>query len=158
MSTGLLIVVGAEYLFLVVPAAALIYWISAPPAIKRYLIFFGFIVGVLSVIIGQVIAHFYFDPRPFVTGHFQPLIPHGADNGFPSDHTLLSSVIAATVTATNASLGIVLWVITAAVAVARVAAGLHRPVDVIGSGCIAAISAAIAWLLLRSRFDTPWRS
>lgn len=147
-----LIVFAAKYLFLAIPAAALIYWILAPAATRKYLILLGVIVGVASIVIGRLIAHVYFDPRPFVTGHFTPLIPHDPDNGFPSDHTLLSSAIAATVTACSRPVGIALWVITAIVAVARVTAGLHAPIDVIGSICIAGVIAAVAHVLLRRAF------
>ena len=147
-----LIVFAAKYLFLAIPAAALIYWILVPTATKKYLILLGIIVGVASIVIGRLIAHFYFDPRPFVARHFTPLIPHDPDNGFPSDHTLLSSAIAATVTACSRPVGIALWVITAIVAVARVTAGLHAPIDVIGSICIAGVSAAVAHVILRRAF------
>ena len=152
VSRDSLIVFGAKYLFLVIPALALVYWITVPAQTKKRLLFLGIVVAVISVAIGQVIAFFYFDPRPFVTGHFQPLIPHVADNGFPSDHTLLSAAIAATVTAVSIPMGVVLWVVTAFVALARVTAGLHRPIDVLGSICIAAVATLGARSLLRGRF------
>jgi len=123
----------------------------APSRTRKYLFFLGMVVGLISVIVGQAIAYFYFDPRPFVTGHFQPLIPHVADNGFPSDHTLLSAVIAATLTTVSVPVGIILWVITGIVAVARVSAGLHHPIDVIGSICIAAVVTMAAQRGLRPR-------
>jgi undecaprenyl-diphosphatase len=86
---------------------------------------------------------FYFDPRPFVTGHFAPLIPHNLDNGFPSDHTLLSSAIAMTVTLRNRSVGVVLWLLALLVGLARIASGLHSPTDVIAS-LVLAICAGFA--------------
>jgi len=151
VSRDVLIVFAAKYLFLVIPAIAFIYWLTAPSRTRKYLFFLGMAVGLISVIIGQAIAYFYFDPRPFVTGHFQPLIPHVADNGFPSDHTLLSAVIAATLTTVSVPMGIVLWVITAMVAIARVSAGLHHAIDVIGSICIAAVVTMIAQRRVRAR-------
>ena len=33
-------------------------------------------------------------PRPFVVQHVAPLFPRDADNGFPSDHTLLATFFA----------------------------------------------------------------
>ncbi len=144
-----LIVFAAKYLFIVIPAATLVYWVLAPPAAKKYLLLLGIVVGVASLAIGRLIARFYFDPRPFVTGHFIPLLPHEPDNGFPSDHTLLSSAIAASVTACSRSLGLALWAVTAIVGVARVLSGLHTPIDVIGSIGIASGTAVIAHSLLR---------
>lgn len=145
-----LIVFAAKYLFLAILAAAFVYWIVAPLPTKKYLLILGIVVGAASLGAGRLIAHFYFDPRPFVSGHFTPLIPHEPDNGFPSDHTLLSSAVAATVTACNPALGIALWVVTLIVGVARVSSGLHHPIDVAGSILIAAAAAAVAhWALRR---------
>src|SRR5918911_1623581 len=52
---------------------------------------------VLSYVFAQVGGLLYYDPRPFAVGHFQPLIPHAADNGFPSDHALVAAVLVAVV-------------------------------------------------------------
>jgi undecaprenyl-diphosphatase len=144
-----MIVFAAKYLFLLILAAAFVYWLVAPLPTKKYLLILGIIVGAASLGAGRLIAHFYFDPRPFVAGHFTPLIPHEPDNGFPSDHTLLSSAVAATVTACNPALGIALWVVTLIVGVARVLSGLHHAIDVAGSIVIAAAAAAIAHAALR---------
>lgn len=151
MSRDGLIVFAAKDLFLVIPAIASIYWLKAPSRTKKYLFFLGMAVALISVVVGQAIAHFYFDPRPFVIGHFKPLIPHVADNGFPSDHTLLSAVIAATLTTASVPVGVALWVITGFVAVARVSAGLHHAIDVIGSISIAAVVTIAAQRWLRAR-------
>lgn len=148
-----LIVIAAKYLFLAIPAAAFIDWILEPPRTKKYLLLLGIVVGCLSLAIGRLIAHFYFDPRPFVRGHFTPLIAHEPDNGFPSDHTLLSAAIAATVTVCNRRLGAVLWAITGVVGVARMLSGLHSPIDVLGSIVIASATAAAAHTFLRQRIS-----
>ncbi len=147
-----LIIFAAKYLFVAVPILALVYWIRAPYATRRYLLLLGLLAGAAALGIGRLIAYFYFDPRPFVTGHFIPLIAHEPDNGFPSDHTLLSSAIAASVTVCSRSVGLGLWAITAVVGIARILCGLHSPIDVIGSICIASASAYVAHSLLRRRF------
>ncbi len=82
----------------------------------------------------------YVDPRPFVVGHFIPLIPHVPDNGFPSDHTLLAAALAAIGMYWNKWLGLALWVIAIAIAIARVYVGLHHPIDVLGSIVFALIA------------------
>lgn len=145
------IIIVAKYLYLAIPAAALIYWILAPTPTKKYLVILGIIVALASLITSRIVAHFFFDPRPFVIGHFTPLIPHAPDNGFPSDHTLLGSVVAGTVTACNPFLGAALWLVTMAVGAARILAGVHSPIDVAGSICIGATAAAVAHFLLRRR-------
>src|SRR5919202_4656794 len=55
------------------------------------------VIGVLSLLFVQTGGLLYNDPRPFVVGHFQPLISHPADNGFPSDHALLAAALVAVV-------------------------------------------------------------
>lgn len=147
-----LIVVAAQYLFLVIPIVAFVYWLRVPPAAKKYLVVLGLTVGLGALATGRLIAHFYFDARPFSRHHFTPLIAHEPDNGFPSDHTLLSSAIAATVTACSAPLGACLWIVTAVVGIARIRAGLHTPIDVGGSMVIAGGLAIVAHVLLRRRF------
>ncbi len=85
----------------------------------------------------------YYDPRPFVVGHFTPLIPHVPDNGFPSDHALLISAIAMIGMVWNRKLGSALWVLAVLVAAARVYVGVHHTIDVAGS-CIISITAISA--------------
>ena len=50
---------------------------------------------VVSYVFALVGGLLYYDPRPFAIGHFQPLIAHAADNGFPSDHALLAAALVA---------------------------------------------------------------
>ena len=149
-----LVVVAAQYLFLVIPIVAFAYWLRLPKPAKKYLAILGLTVGLSALATGRLIAHFYFDARPFARHHFTPLIPHDPDNGFPSDHTLLSSAISATVTACNPWLGVCLWIVTAIVGAARIRAGLHTPVDVGGSMVIAGVLTIVAHVLLRRRFPS----
>jgi len=93
----------------------------------------------VSYIAAKLISRFYFDPRPFVVGNFTPLIPHTADNGFPSDHALLGAAIAFSIFHFNKKLGFLLLYLTALVGVARVMAGVHHATDIAGSVAIVLI-------------------
>lgn len=114
------------YLLYRQPRSSIVRWVAAAAVML-----------VVAYITAQVAGALYNDPRPFV-GHFKPLIPHGADNGFPSDHALLAASIVGAV-----ALARVVWsllVVPSAVLVewARVGTGIHHPIDVIGSdGCVA---------------------
>lgn len=99
--------------------------------------------GLLSYALAAIGNYLYYDPRPFVAGHFTPLIAHAADNGFPSDHTLLAATLAVIGMYWNKWLGLTLWVITIVIAIARVYTGLHHPIDVIGSMIIALVAVSI---------------
>lgn len=114
--------------------------------------FIGVVVGggILSLLISRLSSHMYHDPRPFVVGHFKPLIPHGNDNGFPSDHTLISSFFGFTTLYYSRKYGTVLLVLAALIGWSRVAAGVHHLTDVVGSFVIAAIGSAIAYFIARA--------
>lgn len=106
-----------------------------------------------SLVIGAVIAHFWFEARPFVT-HPDTirLIPHSADNAFPSDHALVAGAAA--------TVGLLAWprwgwlaVLGAIVlSVARVFVGVHYPGDVLVGLAIGGVCAVIAWWVMRDLF------
>src|SRR3569833_455506 len=96
--------------------------------------------GALAFILSRIGSHVYHDPRPFVVGHFTPLLPHGHDNGFPSDHTLVSAFLAYSALYFSKRIGWVLVTIALLIGIARVLAGVHHTIDIIGSFVIAGLS------------------
>ena len=98
----------------------------------------------LALAIALLLGLAIYDPRPFVVAHSVPLIAHTADNGFPSDHTLLTAAIAAVVFVLNRKLGLVLFGISLAVGLARIAALLHSPLGIAGSLLIAIVATGVA--------------
>ena len=68
---------------------------------------------------------------------------HAADNGFPSDHALLTAFLGFTMLLYSKRVGIFLLVIALIVSWARVAAHIHNPRDIVGSFVIAAVSVVI---------------
>lgn len=101
----------------------------------------------LMYLMAKLGALLYLDPRPFVTGHFIPLIPHAPDNGFPSDHTLLTAALAALIFPFNRKISTTIWIITALVGFSRVYAGIHHPVDIVGSVGIALLVSFFMYVL-----------
>ncbi len=104
---------------------------------------------VLAYILAKVAGSLWYDPRPFVVDHIQPLIAHAADNGFPSDHMLLGATIASVVYAHNRVWGLVLWVLALIVGASRVLAGVHHWADLAGSIIVAVVAVAIVEFGLR---------
>ena len=102
----------------------------------------------LTYIVAKISSVFVNDPRPFVVEHTKPLISHVADNGFPSDHVLLAMAITVVIFTFHKKLGIALFVITILIGAARVAAGVHHPLDIFGSMVIAIFVTATANYLL----------
>ncbi len=143
-----IIIICAEYLYLVLLLAAAIFFFKQPRKIQKSMIICGVIVAPLSYILAKIGSHLYYDTRPFVVGHFIPLIPHALDNGFPSDHMLLVSAVAMIVTFYNKRLGAILWVLALLVGIARVAAGIHHVTDIAGSIIFVLIAAAVYYFAL----------
>jgi undecaprenyl-diphosphatase len=112
--------------------------------------FFGVVAigGVITLLLARLSSHFYHDPRPFVVGKFVPLIPHGNDNGFPSDHTLISAFLAYATLYFSKKIGWTLVSIAVLIGISRVAAGVHHFTDIIGSFVIAGLGCWIAILLV----------
>lgn len=102
--------------------------------------------GAVSLFLAKLIGHFYYDTRPFIAGHFTPIISGSMDNGFPSDHTMLSSFAAFMVLRYNKHLSIALLLVATAIGVARVHAGVHHPADVVGGILIAGVGVGLGLL------------
>jgi undecaprenyl-diphosphatase len=102
----------------------------------------------LALFLVAVLAPLFERPRPFVALGLAPLFPHDADSSFPSDHTLLGLALAAAVLWRWPPVGawLVGWALL--IGVARVAAAVHYPSDVIGSAALALLPAAGAQALL----------
>ncbi len=117
---------------------------------RRKQIDFGILViagGILSLALAVVGSHIINDPRPFVAGHFTPLLPHGNDNGFPSDHTLLASFLGFAILRSSRLIGFITLAVAACIGIARVLAGIHHLEDIIGSFVITAIAAGSILLI-----------
>jgi undecaprenyl-diphosphatase len=142
-----LIVFIAKYFLYLSVAIVGVYWLRASTNDKFSLAWKLVAGGILALAMARVSAHFYYDTRPFVAHHIKPLFAHAADNGFPSDHALLTSFLGFSLLAYSRRIAAALLVIAVLVGWARVAAHVHSPIDIIGSFVFAAASAAIiVWI------------
>jgi undecaprenyl-diphosphatase len=116
---------------------AFLYFLKQSRDRQRRIIIFSLISLPAIYIVAKTLSIFYYNPRPFALSHSVPLIFHVPDNGFTSDHVLLSSAISAIIFYLNRKLGILLLMLAMLVGIARVLAGVHHPIDVIGSIVIA---------------------
>lgn len=111
---------------------------------------------VLSFAFAKIGGAVYNDPRPFTTSHVPPLIPHAADNGFPSDHALLAAALAALVALVDLTWALPLVILAVFVDWARVGAGIHHVVDVGGASVFVAIATLVA--IVVAPFIVRWLS
>lgn len=152
MNTHLITIItiaGAKYLIFLIVVLAGVSWLKLPRDKKWEMAKAAMIAFPLAFVLARIASLLYYDPRPFVHFQFVPLIPHAADNGFPSDHALLSSALAAWVYLFNRKHSYVLWVLAILVGIARVVAGVHSPIDILGSALIAIGATWVASVALR---------
>ncbi len=150
MFLDLFFIFVAKYLFILSIIIAGIYFLRQSRDIQKRMVVFSVLTLILVYLFATIAGYLYYDPRPFVQENFTPLIPHTADNGFPSDHVLLVSVIAAVFSYFNKRLVVTsLWVLALLVAVGRVYVGVHHVIDVIASMFISLLSAYIIHLILK---------
>ncbi len=134
-----LIIFNAEYLLILIVIIVLFYFLKQSRNHQKQITIFGLVSFPLIYLIAKISAIFYYNPRPFVLDNSLPLIFHEANNGFPSNHMLLGSAIAAVIFCFNRKAGILLFGLSILVGIARVMAGIHHSIDIAGSIIIAFI-------------------
>lgn len=102
-----------------------------------------------AFLLGLLTAVLHPEHRPFQDHRLHLLITHDPGQSFPSDHATAAFACAvAAVLLLSRGWGLVLFTLAAAAAVARVAAGVHYPVDVLAS-LLVAVPAGLLGLLVR---------
>jgi undecaprenyl-diphosphatase len=112
--------------------------------------------GAIAVIIArgivtEVIRFFYHHERPFSFYNFPPLISE-AGWSFPSGHAAWFFALAMTVWYVNRKWGIWYFALATLMGIARVYAGVHWPLDIIGGIAVGIASGFLVhWFLRTSR-------
>jgi undecaprenyl-diphosphatase len=121
--------------FILIPVVVALYIFFRLKGNKRQeMLIVLFCTGVLSIIFAKIGAHLFNDTRPYISDGTPGLFAHSGDpNGFPSDHTLLSSFLAFVVLTYSKRLGVFLLIVAFLIGWARVAAHVHHAADIIGS-------------------------
>jgi len=140
-----LIIFGARHLTVVMILIAFAFFLKLSRTKKIETVVFAAISLPIIFLAARIAALLYFNPRPFVVGNFTPLIEHAVNNGFPSDHTLLSVSVATITFYFNKKVGLFLFVLAVLVGTARVLAGVHHAVDIAGSLVIAILISLLVY-------------
>lgn len=135
----------AKYFIGIAILAAGYFFLKLPKDQKKRFVIEAVIGGVIAMVLAKVGSKLFYNPRPFVVGHFMPYFSHGNDNGFPSDHTLLSSFLGFLVLRYNKKWGYALLILAAVIGLSRVIAGVHHIVDILGSFLFAGAGMLVAY-------------
>ncbi|MEN9582706.1 MAG: undecaprenyl-diphosphatase BcrC [Candidatus Parcubacteria bacterium] len=102
--------------------------------------------GIVARGLAGVIRFFYHHARPFVTLHLTSLFPENSYS-FPSGHAIFYFALAAGVYQVNKKFGRVLYVLAFFIGLARIAAGVHYPFDILAGAVFGILIAkVIFWL------------
>lgn len=108
------------------------------------------------LVITELIRFLYNRPRPFeilvevtqlADKGFIQLVDHTAGGAFPSGHASLAFAVATAVSFYYPKTSIIFWAAAILIGLGRVAAGVHRPSDILGGAVVGIVS---AWALQKS--------
>lgn len=151
------IIIVAKY-FVVIPVAALVFiFVRSSNSKRKDIIIFSFVSVLCAILLVKFATTIYQDPRPFISDGVKPYFTSSTDNGFPSDHTVFSALLALIVFKSSRRLGLVLLLIAILIGSARVLAGVHHGKDIVGGLIIAGLSYGLASLVIVvwSRLSKP---
>lgn len=144
-----MIIFGAKYLFVAVILIVAYVWLRQSKRRKLEMALAVILAGTIAFVASRIAGKLYYDPRPFLTHNVKPLVPYSGDNGFPSDHSLLSMTLAAAAYFYSRKWSLAAGAIAVIVGVSRVLAHVHSPVDILGAWAISIVAAAVAYGLLK---------
>lgn len=153
-----LITFFAQYLIYIIGLAVFSYAIFRLTRSEQQQLIVELIIAIVFAFVFMKIAgKLYYNPRPFVEGNFSPLFPHGADNGFPSNHSLVAAIMAISLWVYSKRAALFLITLACLVGLGRVLAGVHHTEDIIGGFLIAGLSVWLAYLaanFIRSKLSS----
>lgn len=141
-----LIIFFADYLAYFLFFAALIYLVFIKSRIQQWRLFLGALLAVILSrgVITELFRFFYFRPRPFIVLSFTPLIDKLSSASFPSGHAAFFFALSGVLFFENKRLGIWFFAASVLMGIARIAAGVHWPTDILVGFLIGVLSAIIS--------------
>lgn len=98
-------------------------------------------------ILVELIAHFFYRARPFITLGFSPLISESSSS-MPSGHAAFFFALTLVIWYMNRRWGMIYFISATVVVLARVACGVHWPSDVLAGMAVGVLSAYLVHELL----------
>lgn len=143
-----LIIFTASYLPYIVVGLFVLYLyrnrlLSLPQKVRALVIALGAAL-IARIGIGSPIRYFFPRPRPFLTYHVHQLIAETAP-GFPSGHALFFFGFSTIVFFYNRKLGLFSYLLSILICLARVAAGIHYPSDILAGALLGTLIGIAVW-------------
>jgi undecaprenyl-diphosphatase len=145
----------AKDLIVGVVLIGVITWLKLSRKLKKEFIAAFIIAGIAAYLLTKLAGALYYHPRPFISQNIKPLIAHGNDNGFPSEHTVLAATITALVYYYRKKFALIALVFTLAIGAGRVWAHVHSPIDILGGLIIGLIAGSLGYLIARQIISKP---
>ncbi len=157
------VVFGALYLPFIVAAICLVVFFIEHNRHRRHWLLVELLASVLlaTLAFADNLQILFGHVRPFVLLNFVPAIPPVIAFSFPSSHASALFALAVTVRLHHKRVGDVLIFLALVNGFARVAVGVHWPIDILGGIVVGIISALIAHAFVRfgeeTFHNTTWR-
>ena len=141
-------ILSAQYMPIIFVMALIWLWIKKGTTTKN-IVLYSLYAGIVGLAINYIIGLLYFHPRPFMLHAGTLLFPYSADSSFPSDHTTLMLSIGLTMSyfKETRKIGIILMILGLIGGFSRVFAGVHFPLDIIGSLGVSIIISLVIYYL-----------
>jgi len=118
----------------------------------RSMVFLAFISGGLARGITEFIRFLWARPRPFVENHINLLLDNINSKSFPSGHASFFFGLSMVVYFYNKKLGIIFFIASLIISIARVYCGIHWPADIL-AGFLVGIFSGILVIKLSRRIS-----
>ena len=148
------IIFCAKYLIGVLVLLAAYGWLRLPRKTKTQFVVAFIITGIISVILAKLAGKLYYHPRPFVVEHIKPLVSHSADNGFPSEHSVLAGALTVLLYFYRRNLFLAALALAILVGLGRIWAHVHSPLDIAAGLVFGAIAGWLGFLLATKFYPT----
>ncbi len=141
-------ILAAQYMPLIFVMVLIWLWIKKGTTTKN-IVLYSIYAAILGLIINYIIGQFYFHPRPFMIPVGITLFHYPAETSFPSDHTTFMLSIALTISyfKETRKIGVILAILGLIGGFSRVFAGVHFPLDIIGSIGVSIIASLTIYYL-----------
>jgi len=101
-------------------------------------------------VLGTIIKSFILSPRPFIFfENIKPLFVHGGLDSFPSGHAMFFGALAMSLYYIHKRIGLIYIMVALIVGFARVASGIHFPIDILFGYIFGVIIATIFRLIFK---------